>query len=241
MSVKMSSWVWEHSGAAGTDLLILLALADVADDTGVCWPSLATLAGKTKVHEATVRRRLRALRKLGLVGWDEQPGRPNRFRIITDTPLQIATPTPAQSAPPANRKGSHLGATPTPSTQVQGAPSTQVLPEPSITSEQPPEEKVGVVIAEDDIPKGTRTPQPLPKPFIVTAEMRAWARKTTPGLDVNAVTAEFVAYWREGEGKGKRKKNWTLTWQNWLKRRQGDQPVTPIRREIPKNEEWMYK
>ena len=34
MSIKVQSHVWEHSPAKGGELLILLAIADFADDNG---------------------------------------------------------------------------------------------------------------------------------------------------------------------------------------------------------------
>lgn len=47
MSVKVSSWVWEHSPVSRGDLLVLVALADHAQDNGAgAYPSVATIAGK---------------------------------------------------------------------------------------------------------------------------------------------------------------------------------------------------
>jgi hypothetical protein len=39
MSVKVMSWVWDHSRAEGTDRLVLLAIADSAEHDGSdAWP-----------------------------------------------------------------------------------------------------------------------------------------------------------------------------------------------------------
>ena len=51
MSVKVSQSVWAHSRAKGAELLLLLAIADVADDEGVAYPSIATLARKIRMGE----------------------------------------------------------------------------------------------------------------------------------------------------------------------------------------------
>lgn len=67
MSVRISHWVWEHSGASGNDLLLLLALADQADDHGRCWPSQDHLARKTKLSRRTVQRRLADMADHGTV------------------------------------------------------------------------------------------------------------------------------------------------------------------------------
>lgn len=65
MSVAISRCVWEGSRARGGQLLVLLALADCADDSGIAWPSPATLARRTRLRARQVRRCLRALERLG--------------------------------------------------------------------------------------------------------------------------------------------------------------------------------
>ena len=40
MSVRTMARVWEFSSHAGTDLLMLLALADFADDDGNAYPAV---------------------------------------------------------------------------------------------------------------------------------------------------------------------------------------------------------
>lgn len=84
MSVKASNWVWHRSPRAlahhgtqvsivGQDLVILLALADVANDRGECIhgdPADRTqsqLAHKARVSESTFRRRTKKLAELGLI------------------------------------------------------------------------------------------------------------------------------------------------------------------------------
>ena len=54
MSVKALSAVWEESRATGSDLLVLLAMADWADHQGRCYPSYSQLAEKARVSRATV-------------------------------------------------------------------------------------------------------------------------------------------------------------------------------------------
>lgn len=61
MSLDVMTAVWKHSDAKGTDLLLLLALADNADDEGFCFPSYPYLAAKTRMSDRTVRRRITEL------------------------------------------------------------------------------------------------------------------------------------------------------------------------------------
>lgn len=56
MSIKEMSRVWDDSKQNGNRLLLLLAMADYADDNGYCWPSIDTLAQKTRMSSRTVMR-----------------------------------------------------------------------------------------------------------------------------------------------------------------------------------------
>lgn len=55
MSIKIMSWVWDNSPYEGSALLLHLALADYANDSGECWPSQTTLAAKARCSDRYVR------------------------------------------------------------------------------------------------------------------------------------------------------------------------------------------
>lgn len=57
--------VWENSKHSGGELLVLLALADHAGDHGVCWPSLQTLARKSRLQKRQVQNCVKALEVSG--------------------------------------------------------------------------------------------------------------------------------------------------------------------------------
>lgn len=66
MSVRVMTWVWDHSASRGNERLVLLAIADHASDDGSdAWPSIATLARKTGVSERTVQRCISSLVDMG--------------------------------------------------------------------------------------------------------------------------------------------------------------------------------
>ena len=54
------NWAW-HQDLKPVPKLVLMALADAADDQGTCWPSVATIAIKVGVSTRTVRRVMQAL------------------------------------------------------------------------------------------------------------------------------------------------------------------------------------
>lgn len=67
MSVRASTWAWSLEEVMGSEALVLLALADQANDEGFCWPSQEKLAPKARQSVSTLRRSLRSLEKMGLL------------------------------------------------------------------------------------------------------------------------------------------------------------------------------
>lgn len=83
MSIKVMTEVWEHSQQEGGALLVLLALADHANDQGYCWPSVPTLAKKARLSERHVRRILSDLQETGELEIEARTGRSNYYRVVT--------------------------------------------------------------------------------------------------------------------------------------------------------------
>lgn len=65
MSIDAITAVWKESGMKGSALLVLLALADYADDDFRSFPKLKTLAEKTRLSERQVQRILRDIEDEG--------------------------------------------------------------------------------------------------------------------------------------------------------------------------------
>ena len=66
MSIKAMTTVWEKSEQSGSSLLMLLAIADYAQDDGSgAWPSLATLARKTRMKRRNAIYTIKKLEKAG--------------------------------------------------------------------------------------------------------------------------------------------------------------------------------
>jgi DNA-binding transcriptional ArsR family regulator len=93
VSVKVSSWVWhgdECSELMGNELVLMLALADVAGDEGRCrflddesGLTYDSLAQKVRVDRRTIERLTKRLRDAGLIEQKKGvKGRPNEFRIV---------------------------------------------------------------------------------------------------------------------------------------------------------------
>jgi len=68
MAINWIEGVWANSKHSGSDLILLLALADSADrDTGSCYPGLKKLAQMTRTSIRNVQYRLKVLRDSGEV------------------------------------------------------------------------------------------------------------------------------------------------------------------------------
>lgn len=67
MSIHISSAVWKRKGLDPLTKLVLLKLADNANDEGECWPSIRRIVDETGLARSTVFRRLEDLEELKLI------------------------------------------------------------------------------------------------------------------------------------------------------------------------------
>lgn len=91
--------VWETSCQNHTQKLVLLALADNANDQGECWPSMETIARKCDLSVQGVRNHIQKLEAYGLLGVDRSHSdtRSNRYALTvppTALPPNAVAPTP---------------------------------------------------------------------------------------------------------------------------------------------------
>lgn len=122
--------VWEREDLSATHKLMLLALADWANDEGLCWPSINRLAIKTSMASRSVQRLIRQLEEMGFVRREETVGKGNRYWIVI----------PATDCHPRHT------VTP-PLTQCHQTPDT-VSPNTSIT----PQLNTNLICASNDAP-----------------------------------------------------------------------------------------
>lgn len=75
MSIEIMSLIWKFSKQEGTALLMLLAIADHANDEGICWPSVQTLANKCRLSKRQATRLIQKLESEGELVIDQGGGR----------------------------------------------------------------------------------------------------------------------------------------------------------------------
>lgn len=97
------SKVWERSQHAGSDLLMLLAIADFADDDGAAFPAVEKLARKCRMSKRNAQDRLRVLSESGeltiLKNQGPPPKYPNLFMVNLGA-LGVRPTAPVKPAAP---------------------------------------------------------------------------------------------------------------------------------------------
>lgn len=110
MSIRIMTNVWERSDINPTQKLVLLALADWANDEGLCWPSIDRLCQKSGLKRRSVQMAIHAMEELGILRREEVAGKGCKYWIITPVqemhprtkctpPVQQMHPTRALDAP----------------------------------------------------------------------------------------------------------------------------------------------
>ncbi|MGY2892511.1 helix-turn-helix domain-containing protein [Deinococcus sp. UYEF24] len=100
MSIKVMTEVWGSSQATGTKRLMMLALADHANDEGCCFPGISSLALKCKISERNAQLVLRDLEESGELITERGTGRRNTnmywvfppgtvARLLLELPVQL--------------------------------------------------------------------------------------------------------------------------------------------------------
>ena len=104
MSNIALSYVWKHSQQHGSALLVLIAIADAANDDGECYPGVSRLADKCRMKERNLQYIIRDLEASGELavdyfqGVNTKRGPTNRYRVILDG-VQSSVYGVQQSAP----------------------------------------------------------------------------------------------------------------------------------------------
>lgn len=134
MSIKVMSAVWESDIEDRGELLVMLALADFANDRGECWPSIRTIAAKARYNsDRSIQGILRGLEEQGYLTITAGGGRKN---------CNLYTINPAINAPQNLRGGAIHDTKPRKNSQETPQPTA---PEPSRTIKDPQDFYSGLI------------------------------------------------------------------------------------------------
>jgi len=83
--------VWDHSKMKGSTLLLLIAIADNANDDGLAWPGIETLAKKTRQTERTISNQIGKCEQSGELMVYRRDGLHNHYIVtVNQTEQQTA-------------------------------------------------------------------------------------------------------------------------------------------------------
>jgi len=108
-----------------SDKIVLLALADCANDEGHCWPSVASLVRKCSKSERTIQGSIKRLVDDGLLTRREVPGKGCNYTVLPQK-----QPRPAEAAPPQGTTQTPAAAADKPSVTINSeakAPEIRVI------------------------------------------------------------------------------------------------------------------
>jgi hypothetical protein len=215
MSILVMSQVWAYSRADGSTLLCALAIADFANDDGVAFPSVPTLAKKCRISDRSVQYALSKLIELNelIIDREQGPHGTNLYRLLVQN-MRGAKSAPVQST----TKGGEAGCTQTviePSEEEEGEGRRQ-KPDRRISRVQP------TVHAETGSIE-----------LMVDAALMAEWGKAFPAVDVRQAVARATGWLNANPAN--RKSNYERFLFNWLTREQDRAPrmATPQSATIP--------
>jgi hypothetical protein len=136
MSIKIMNAVWHLSRQKGTPLLLLIAIADNANDNGEAWPGIEYLARKIRMSERQTQRLVRDLEKTDELIMERGGGRGNvhRYFILVGKPPEEIADLKARE-----KKGDKMSPFPgrTPTHPTRAIKGDKMSPFPEEAKKQP--------------------------------------------------------------------------------------------------------
>ena len=173
MSVRLIADVLEHvHDVTSGQKLLLICLANYANDKGECWPSIASLAAQADVTPRHVSGMIHDLVKAGYLTVREQSGKSNSYtlRIVQPTNPSSGVPTkPSAPLTPASPLNPSSGDPRTPvhppTNPSSGVPTNHSSSKPSYRTVIEPSSEPSV---------GADAPKPLPDNGPIQKIVKAW-------------------------------------------------------------------
>lgn len=94
MSIKVMNAVWEQDDLDASETLVMLALADWANDDGLCWPSLERLTEKTRLTERGLRGIILRLEERGYLERKKLHARGTYYTVKPRNYVPVEMPKP---------------------------------------------------------------------------------------------------------------------------------------------------
>lgn len=192
MAINAIEWAFEQEISVPSAKLVLLSLADHANKSGYCWPSIARLSKRTGLSRATIFRSIETLTGLGLVAQAYEQGKVNKYNLIL--PVSSCDQSHGDTSIMVIPDPSHIETPP-----VSSCDQTRLMvrPEPSLTIKEPSTKRARAISAD----------------WMPDASLLAWAVERAPNVDTNIESEKFINYYLS---KGDARKDWAASWRNWI-------------------------
>jgi hypothetical protein len=212
MSIAVMTAVWTGSRHSGSELLMLLALADFSDDAGNSYPAVATLAKKCRMQPRNANYVLKALQAGGELQMrpNEGPNGTNRYRIVLKALQPVAG---VQARAGVQRSAGLQPSAPTPAMEC-AKPLQRSADKPSLNRQEP--ERVRATRT-SPTERGSR----LPADWTPSAADVAYCRERRPDLDPPTVAEAFRDHWNAASGQSASKRDWQAAWRTWVRKERG--------------------
>lgn len=203
MSIRLMSAIFESETLGPTERLVMLALADHADDDGRCYPSIARLCQRTGLSERAVQTNIRKLVDQGYIRIVLGGGKGN-------SNLYFISANPAADAP--RRKCTPAADAPQTPQEMRPNPAADA-PEPSRTTIEPSEDPP-LPPQTEDVPSKRRRACALPADWVPSERNIADAHsRNFTDQEIRHEAERFRDYHL---AKGTTFKDWDAGWRTWL-------------------------
>lgn len=220
MSIKLMNAVWDLDLPLAPKM-VLLSLADQANDHGVCWPAVSSMMKRCGLGERAVRLNIKLLRETyGYLVIDPTSGKANTYRVLTN-------PAPASSAGVHQVQGCTKDTPPL--HVVQGTPASNAPPyiDPPLIHQEPTLAREGFLKFQSEYPK-------------LRSMERAWKvwQRINPDEQLQAaimaglMQAKTSAEWLRRDEKGKVGRFIPHAWR-FLDERQWEDDFGPVKLASP--------
>ena len=156
MSIRLMTMVWDME-LPTTHKIVLLALADNANDEGICWPSITTLEKKTSLHRATIIRIISNLEEKSHLSRSSESGKTNTYRLNPSHSATSSTERLVAQDDHTRRTERPVPVAQSDYTRRTARPRTIIEPsiEPSLNTQTRVREVVDIIELKSKYPKGT--------------------------------------------------------------------------------------
>lgn len=217
MSVKVMSLVWDSPAFAGNSKLVMLCLADYANDEGLCWPSIGSIERKCSVSRSTVKAQLKKLENEGFLSIQrrrkEDGDNENNLYYINVDKVKFSVEQGGENNP---RSKSDLGQNSDTPRAKSNPPLGQNSTDPRSKSDPKPSLDPSLQPSKD--PSGSKTRKRktrMPAGFHVSAAMREWYAQQA-GFTLNVDDATNV--WCDAMlAKDYQYVDWESAWRNGMR------------------------